>query len=44
MSALFLAISIISNLERVGDHLVNIGYSIQNPTGNQPLALKITND
>ena len=37
-------ISIISNLERVGDHLVNTGYSIQNPTGNQPLALKITND
>ena len=37
-------ISIISNLERVGDHLVNIGYSIQNLTGNQPLALKITND
>ena len=37
-------ISIISNVERVGDHLVNIGYSIQNPTGNQPLALKITND
>lgn len=37
-------ISIISNLERVGDHLVNIGYSIQNPTGNQPLALKISND
>ena len=37
-------ISIISNLERVGDHLVNIGYSIQNPTGNQPLALKITYD
>ena len=37
-------ISIISNLERVGDHLINIGYSIQNPTGNQPLTLKITND
>lgn len=27
--------SIISGMERVGDHLVNIGYSIQDPTGNQ---------
>ncbi len=27
--------SIISELERVGDHLVNIGYSIDNPIGDQ---------
>ena len=27
--------SIISGLERVADHLVNVGYSIMNPTGSQ---------
>ena len=27
--------STIMGLERVGDHLVNVGYSIQNPTGSQ---------
>ena len=27
--------SIISGLERVADHLVNVGYSITNPTGSQ---------
>ncbi len=31
---------LISYLERVADHLTNIGYSIENPTGDQPLALK----
>lgn len=25
----------ISGLERVADHLVNVGYSIVNPTGSQ---------
>lgn len=29
--------SLISGLERVGDHLVNIAYSIYNPTGSQTL-------
>ncbi len=33
-------ISIISELERVGDHLINIGYSIKDPTGDQPLSVK----
>ena len=27
--------STVSGLERVADHLVNVGYSIQNPTGSQ---------
>ena len=27
--------STVMGLERVGDHLVNVGYSIQNPTGSQ---------
>ena len=27
--------SLISGLERVSDHLVNVGYSITNPTGSQ---------
>ncbi len=32
--------TIISELERVADHLINIGYSIKDPTGDQPLSLK----
>ena len=27
--------SVVSGLERVADHLVNVGYSIVNPTGSQ---------
>ncbi len=27
--------SVVSGLERVGDHLVNVGYSIMNPVGSQ---------
>ena len=27
--------SVVSGLERVADHLINVGYSIQNPTGSQ---------
>ena len=27
--------SVIAGLERVADHLVNVGYSIVNPTGSQ---------
>ena len=27
--------SVIVGLERVADHLVNVGYSIVNPTGSQ---------
>ncbi len=29
--------TIISSLERIGDHIVNIGFSVQNPTGAQEL-------
>ena len=32
--------STVSGFERVGDHLVNIGYSILNPTGSQSIAKK----
>ena len=28
--------TLVSELERVADHLVNIGYSIVNPTGDDP--------
>lgn len=29
--------SVVSGLERVADHLVNVGYSIVNPTGSQKI-------
>ena len=29
--------SLVSELERIGDHLTNIGYSFVNPTGDDPL-------
>ena len=29
--------SIVTRLERVADHLVNVGYSIVNPTGSQAM-------
>ena len=32
--------SVIAGLERVADHLVNVGYSILNPTGSQSEAQK----
>lgn len=32
--------STIAGLERVGDHLINVGYSILNPTGSQSQAIK----
>lgn len=32
--------SAVSGLERVGDHLVNVGYSILNPTGSQSQAVR----
>ena len=33
--------STVAGLERVGDHLVNVGYSILNPTGSQSEAKKV---
>ncbi len=30
--------SLVSGLERVADHLVNVGYSIMNPTGSQKIS------
>ena len=32
--------SIVTGLERVADHLVNVGYSVLNPTGSQSEAMK----
>ena len=30
--------SLVSGLERVADHLVNVGYSVMNPTGSQQIS------
>ena len=32
--------SLVAGLERVADHLINVGYSVLNPTGSQSQAVK----
>ncbi|MBR2330177.1 MAG: hypothetical protein IKA40_02925 [Clostridia bacterium] len=32
--------SAVAGLERVADHLINVGYSVLNPTGSQSQAVK----